>query len=202
MSTKRIGQEAGISAFSARTTTELLAQMQKYILENAKQGEPGKDGESGYWTTFRESPLTINQLTSGYEFVLTLPTLEPSQNIEAIQGTFYKHIYIMPTGDTNYQGFNLIANYSVKKVDGGGGAYYRTIISGQAVPDNSALTASAGIYLLNGYHTNSNLTDGIGDIATLPFDLLDRYGNILSWTKISEDIDNPGVAQLNYKITT
>ncbi len=38
---KRISQEAGISTFRATTVTELLAQMQKYVIEHAVKGEPG-----------------------------------------------------------------------------------------------------------------------------------------------------------------
>lgn len=38
---KRISQEAGISTFRATTVTELLAQMQKYVIEHAVKGETG-----------------------------------------------------------------------------------------------------------------------------------------------------------------
>lgn len=38
---KRIGQEPGISTFHATTVTELLAQMQQYVIEHAVKGEPG-----------------------------------------------------------------------------------------------------------------------------------------------------------------
>lgn len=38
---KRIGQEPGISTFHATTVTELLAQMQKYVIEHAVKGESG-----------------------------------------------------------------------------------------------------------------------------------------------------------------
>lgn len=38
---KRIGQEPGISTFHATTVTELLAQMQQYVIDHAVQGEPG-----------------------------------------------------------------------------------------------------------------------------------------------------------------
>ena len=38
---KRTSQEAGISTFRATTVTELLAQMQKYVIEHAVKGEPG-----------------------------------------------------------------------------------------------------------------------------------------------------------------
>lgn len=38
---KRISQESGISTFRATTVTELLAQMQKYVIEHAVKGEPG-----------------------------------------------------------------------------------------------------------------------------------------------------------------
>lgn len=38
---KRTSQETGISTFRATTVTELLAQMQKYVIEHAVKGEPG-----------------------------------------------------------------------------------------------------------------------------------------------------------------
>lgn len=38
---KRIGQEPGISTFHATTVTELLAQMQQYVIDHAVKGEPG-----------------------------------------------------------------------------------------------------------------------------------------------------------------
>ena len=38
---KRTGQEAGISTFHATTVTELLAQMQKYVIEHAVKGDQG-----------------------------------------------------------------------------------------------------------------------------------------------------------------
>ena len=44
---KRTGQEAGISTFHATTVTELLAQMQKYVIEHAVKGDHGATGEEG-----------------------------------------------------------------------------------------------------------------------------------------------------------
>ena len=44
---KRIGQEAGIHTFRATTVTELLAEMQKYVIEHAVKGDPGTDGTDG-----------------------------------------------------------------------------------------------------------------------------------------------------------
>lgn len=43
---KRTGQEAGISTFHATTVTELLAQMQKYVIEHAVKGDPGEQGNN------------------------------------------------------------------------------------------------------------------------------------------------------------
>lgn len=40
---KRTGQEAGISTFHATTVTELLAQMQKYVIEHAVKGDQGNN---------------------------------------------------------------------------------------------------------------------------------------------------------------
>lgn len=76
---KRTGQEAGISTFHATTVTELLAQMQKYVIEHAVKGDQGnnitsiefkKTGEDENLTYFTATVNIENTLPTTFNFSL------------------------------------------------------------------------------------------------------------------------------------
>lgn len=76
---KRTGQEAGISTFHATTVTELLAQMQKYVVEHAVKGDQGnnitsiefkKTGEDENLTYFTATVNIENTLPTTFNFSL------------------------------------------------------------------------------------------------------------------------------------
>ena len=71
---KRISQEAGISTFRATTVTELLAQMQKYVIEHAVKGDQGNNITSiEFEKTGEDENLTYFTVTVNIEND-TLPT--------------------------------------------------------------------------------------------------------------------------------
>lgn len=76
---KRTGQEAGISTFHATTVTELLAQMQKYVIEHAVKGDQGnnitsiefeKTGEDENLTYFTATVNIENTMPTTFNFSL------------------------------------------------------------------------------------------------------------------------------------
>lgn len=73
---KRTGQEAGISTFHATTVTELLAQMQKYVIAHAVKGDKGDQGNNitsiEFIKTGEDENLTYFTATVNIEN--TLPT--------------------------------------------------------------------------------------------------------------------------------
>lgn len=76
---KRTGQEAGISTFHATTVTELLAQMQKYVIEHAVKGDQGDQGDQGNNITSIEFKKTgedenLTYFTATVNIENTMPT--------------------------------------------------------------------------------------------------------------------------------
>lgn len=73
---KRTGQEAGISTFHATTVTELLAQMQKYVIEHAVKGDQGNQGNNITSIEFKKTgeDENLTYFTATVNIENTLPT--------------------------------------------------------------------------------------------------------------------------------
>lgn len=73
---KRTGQEAGISTFHATTVTELLAQMQKYVIEHAVKGDQGDQGNNITSIEFKKTgeDENLTYFTATVNIENTLPT--------------------------------------------------------------------------------------------------------------------------------
>lgn len=199
---KRTGQEAGISTFHATTVTELLAQMQKYVIEHAVKGDQGnnitsiefgKTGEDENLTYFTATVNIENTLPTTFNF--SLPngaTGEEGNGISSIE-------FIESHDEGNLRISTFQINYTKRPsvtatINVKNGTRISRILQGFSYQDGYGNTVTPITFEYEGLQSplNTEIKAKNGNFATLQY----IYGGLLEISKttyscsITTDIAN------------